>query len=67
MTHSQRPTANADEAAEILGVSKSTITRLIQRGDLVAYKLTPRKNSPLRIYRDSIDTLLKTRQVQPAN
>ena len=42
----QRPTISADEAARILGVSKSTITRLIQRGELEAYKLTLGQTSP---------------------
>lgn len=60
----QRPTINATEAARQLGVSKSTITRLVQRGDLQAYKLTLGTTSPLRIYQDSVNLLLEKRQQQ---
>ena len=65
MPESARPTVTTEEAAEILGVSRTTIPRLIKRGDLDAYKLIPATNSPLRIYRDSIDALLKAREAQP--
>jgi excisionase family DNA binding protein len=50
------------EAARLLGVSKSTASRLYKAGHLRGYKLTPKRNSPLRIYRTSVDELLKRRQ-----
>lgn len=46
----------------MLGVSRMTITRLFKRGDLQGYKLTLSKNSPYRIYVDSIEDLLERRQ-----
>ncbi len=50
-----------DEAARLLGVSKSTASRLYKSGLLVGYKLTPAKNSPLRIYTASIDKVRELR------
>ena len=50
------------EAAQILGVSRSTVTRLAKDGKLEAYKLTPAPNSPYRITRASIQSLLEQRQ-----
>jgi len=56
-------TVTTAQAADLLGVSRSTITRLVQDGQLEAYKLNPSAvNSPLRIYRASIDRLLEQRQ-----
>jgi excisionase family DNA binding protein len=52
-----------DEAMEILGLSRSTVTRLIKDGELKARRLTPRRNSPYRIYRSSIEDFLRRRQV----
>ncbi len=43
-----------------------TVTRLIKRGELQAYKLTPGETSPLRIYKDSVELLLERRQQRPA-
>ena len=60
-----RMTITSREAAELLGVSMATIARLVKRGDLDGYKLTLGKNSPLRIYRDSVDSLLARRK-QPS-
>jgi excisionase family DNA binding protein len=57
-----RETVTASEAMEILGVSRTTISRLVKRGDLEAYKLTPARNSPLRIYKDSVEELLEERK-----
>lgn len=42
------------EAAEELGVSRVTIMRLLTRGLLTGYKLTPKRNSPYRITNASI-------------
>jgi excisionase family DNA binding protein len=47
-------TISAIEAAELLGLSKPTICRLIQGGQIAAYKLTGRKTSPYRVYLDSV-------------
>lgn len=56
-------TATTAQAADLLGVSRSTVTRLVQDGKLKAYKLNPSAvNSPLRIYRTSVDRLLQQRQ-----
>ena len=55
----------ADEAATLLEVSRATITRLLQKGDLKGYKLTTAPNSPIRIYMASIDDLIQRRQYQP--
>jgi excisionase family DNA binding protein len=55
-------TVTTQEAMKILGVSKATVSRLVKRGELAAYKLTPAENSPLRIYKDSLDELLEKRQ-----
>jgi excisionase family DNA binding protein len=51
---------------DLLGVSRSTVIRLIQRGELMAYKLTPGQTSPLRIYKDSVEALLERREQHPA-
>lgn len=57
----------ADEAATLLEVSRATITRLLQKGELKGYKLTTAPNSPIRIYTDSIDELIQRRQYQPTD
>ena len=59
---SDRPTLTSSEAAQILGVSMATVARLVKKGELNGYKLTTARNSPLRIYQDSVDKLLKRRQ-----
>ena len=47
-------------AAEMLGCSQDTILCMIDEGEIEAYKLRPdRKNSPYRVYRDSIDRHLE--------
>ena len=51
------------QAAELLGVSKSTVTRFLRDGILKGYKLHPAStNSPFRIYRTSVDRLIQQRQ-----
>ena len=67
MSQDDRPTVTTEEAAGLLGVSKATVIRLIQRSELQAYKLTLGQTSPYRIYRDSIDDLIERRQHQPLN
>lgn len=56
-----RETVTAGEAIKMLGISRMTLTRMIKRGELEAYKLTLAKNSPYRIYLDSVQTLLALR------
>lgn len=58
-----REAVTTTEAMKILGISRATVTRMIRRGDLAAYRLTLQKHSPLRIYRDSIETVIARRQV----
>jgi excisionase family DNA binding protein len=55
-------TVTTQEAMKILGVSKTTVTRLVKRGELRAYKLTPAQNSALRIYKESLEELLEKRE-----
>ncbi len=58
----ERQVVTANEAMEVLGVSRATVSNLIRQGDLEAYKLTPALNSPYRIYLDSIQALLQRRE-----
>ena len=58
----ERQVVTANEAMDLLGVSRATVSNLVKQGDLEAYKLTPAVNSPYRIYLDSIQSLLKRRQ-----
>ena len=56
-------TVTTTEAMEILGVSRPTITRLIQQGELKAHRLTPASTSPFRIYVSSIEAVMRRREV----
>lgn len=58
----QRRAVSTREAMKMLGVSKSTVARLIRIGELEAYKLTPGVTSDYRIYVDSIEKLLERRK-----
>jgi excisionase family DNA binding protein len=50
-----RKTISMERAARILDVSKQTIGRMIEEGELKAYKARPdKKNSPWRISYDSL-------------
>jgi hypothetical protein len=55
-------TVTTAQAASILGASTGTITRLYRTGLLKGHKLTSARNSPLRIYQDSLDQMLLMRQ-----
>jgi len=58
----ERETLTTKEAGELLGVSATTITRMVGAKELEGFKLNPhRRNSPFRIFRDSVDKLLKRR------
>ena len=61
----QRKAVSTQEAMQMIGVSKATVSRLIRDGDLEAYKLTPKITSPYRIYVDSIEQFLERRQHDP--
>ena len=59
----ERAVVTAKEAAELLGVSHTTISRMVRAGDLAGYKLNPgRRNSPLRIVLSSVQVILETRR-----
>jgi excisionase family DNA binding protein len=49
------------EAAEILGRDRSTITRLVERGELEAHKAVPGRTAPLLFRRSDIETLRDAR------
>jgi len=58
-------TLNTTEAADRLGVTPMTVSRLWREGYLQGYKLTPgKRNSPLRIYVESIQLLLTERHLK---
>ena len=57
-----RKTVTATQAMAMLGVSRMTLSRMIRRGELEAYKLTLATNSPYQIYLDSLTALLARRQ-----
>lgn len=52
-------TIDTAEAADLLGVSRVTVTRMVHRGELKGYKLTSTRNSPMRVYRDSVIQFMK--------
>ena len=54
-------TVSTKEAAEQLGVGKTTVVRMIRRGDLDAYRKTLAKRSHYRVYQDSIEDVKKRR------
>ena len=58
----QREAVSSREAMKMLGVSRSTVARLVRTGQLEAYKKTPGVTSDYRIYLDSIEKLLERRQ-----
>lgn len=57
-----RATVSAKEAMKRIGVSRATISRMVLDRELEAYKLTLARNSPYRIYVDSLESFLKRRQ-----
>lgn len=52
------------EAADMLGVSRATVGRMIQRGELEGYKLTGAQNSPYRVYLQSVREFLSKRELE---
>lgn len=65
MAQTDRPVLSTNQVMELLGVSRTVVTRLLQQGELDGYMLTTAKNSPFRIYKDTVDDLLRHRQTQP--
>jgi excisionase family DNA binding protein len=51
---SPRATVSAEHAAKLLDVSVWTVGRMCQSGELKAYKMRERRNSPWRINYDSL-------------
>jgi excisionase family DNA binding protein len=51
---SPRLTVSAEHAAKLLDVSVWTVGRMCQSGELKAYKMRERRNSPWRINYDSL-------------
>lgn len=47
-------TVSTTEAAALLGISRNTIIRMVNRGELQGYKKTLARNSPMRVYRESV-------------
>jgi excisionase family DNA binding protein len=60
--NNRKETVSTKEAAEMLGVGTTTINRMIHRGDLDAYRKTPVKYSPFRVYKSSIEKVKEERQ-----
>lgn len=65
-----RMTVVSRQAAEMLGVTPMTISRLCRAGELEWYSLTGAARSPRRVYVDSIIMFAKKRQgreIDPAS
>ncbi len=58
----QSETVSTTKAAEMLGVATTTVVRMIHRGDLRAFKLTPAKHSSFRVYVSSIEEVKQQRE-----
>ena len=52
------PMLNAKEVAALLGVHLNTVKRLVQRGDLRAYRIATRGD--MRFTREDVDAYLAT-------
>jgi excisionase family DNA binding protein len=60
--NNEKETVSTKEAARMLGVAPSTVTRMIHRGDLRAHKKTPAQTSAFRVYKSSIEKVKEERQ-----
>lgn len=58
----ERKTVSVTEAAAMLGLDRTTVTKLLQDGDLKGYKKTLGLTSPWRIYVDSIEEFKRLRE-----
>jgi excisionase family DNA binding protein len=55
------------EAAEILGISRTTVQKYYHKGWLPGYKM-PGKTAPIRLYRDGVERFLQaTMDAAPAS
>jgi excisionase family DNA binding protein len=63
---SDRETITQREAADYLGVSTMTISRMCHAGEIRYYTLTPAAHSPRRIYTDSVVAFAQKRQGREA-
>ena len=52
-------TISTAEAAAVLSASRVTGNRLVHSGRLRGYRKTPARNSPMRVYRDSVLKFIK--------
>jgi IS30 family transposase len=57
-----KETLSTREAARLLGVATSTVTKMIHRGNLSAHRKTLAKHSPFRAYKRSIEKVKQERQ-----
>lgn len=48
-----------NELAEMLGVSTTTVRRMIARGEIKAYRIGRTKRAPIRIKRSDIEKALR--------
>ena len=55
-------TLSTVEAAALLGVSRNTVIRMVNAGELRGYKKTLARNSPMRVYRDSVEEFVTEKQ-----
>ncbi len=60
-------TVSISQAAQCIGVSKSTIKRLIGDGRLLVSKIGEDRNSKVLVHYDSLLEFVKSRTVQVAN
>ena len=54
----EKPVVTVTEAARLLSVSNRTILRMIEAGELEAFRLRPHSKKSLRITRYSLDAVL---------
>ncbi len=56
---------DAREACSRLGLSRRTLTRLLARGQLVAYRTSPSRHGRLRFRSEDLEAFLATTRVPP--
>jgi excisionase family DNA binding protein len=52
-----------NQVADILGVDRTTIERLIYRGEMSAFKISPKKRSPVRIRVSDLNKFIERNKV----
>jgi excisionase family DNA binding protein len=63
LDHSPERLLNAQQIAELLGVSKSTVLKKFESGALPGFRLWGRKGGPLRFRLSEIESLLNSWRV----